>query len=187
MEKPEPEDHDALLELTRRVSALDGQQAIAAVDEALRGSPGNAKLHFLRGSLFAEDGDYVKARADFRAATELAPDFAIARFQLGLLELCLGDSDQAKSVWAPLDQLEANDCLRLFKQGLCHIADERLQEGVEWLRAGQAVNQTFPPLNRDMQLLIDRAQGRLQKGEDRAAEEGLHVLLAGYLGGSTRH
>lgn len=187
MAKPELEDRDAMHELARRVAALDGQDAIAAVSEALRGSPGSAKLHFLRGSLFAEDGDYAKALADFQAATDLAPDFAIARFQLGLLELSLGKSDRAKSVWAPLDQLAENDCLRLFKQGLCQIADERLQEGVEWLRAGLQVNQSFPPLNRDMQLLIDRAEERLQKGEDRAVDEGLHVLLAGYLGGSTRH
>lgn len=183
----EAKDFDALTELTRRVSAMDDQAAIAAVEEAIRGSPGNARLHFLRGSLFAENGDYPKALADFQAATELAPDFPIARFQLGLLELCLGQSERAKEIWRPLDQLEENNCLRLFKEGLCHLADERLQEGVDRLQAGRATNRTFPPLNRDMQLLIDRSLERLQKGESRSADQDLHVLLAGYLGGSTRH
>lgn len=179
-------DRDAIQELARRVAALDGEQARSAVEQALRQWPTSPELLFLRGSLFAEDRDYVRALEDFQSATDRAPGFAIARFQQGLLLLCLGQAEAARQIWAPLDALEQGNCLRLFKDGLCLLADNQLERAVARLREGQASNTSYPPLNRDMQILIERALDRVAaSGPD--TEQELHVLLAGYLDRSTRH
>lgn len=173
------------MEIAQSIAGLNPAQAMAEVNRAISVAPDNARLYFLRGSLHAEARDYTSAVADFRRSTSLDDSFSIATFQLGLLLLCLGDRFEAQRAWHPLERLPESDCLRLFQRGLSMI-DERPAEGIACLEAGQSSNTRYPPLNHDMQVIIDRARA-LRDVSILQGNEETHVLLSGYFGTTTKH
>lgn len=187
-------DPDSLHALVAAVSDDDNDAAVARLTEALARWPEDPRLHFLLASCLAESRRYDAAVSGFEAAIALQPEFAIARFQLGLLHLTSGRAAVALGVWADLDRLEERDALRLFKRGLAALIEDRAAECIELLQQGVAVNQAYPPLNRDMQLVIERARAALA---GTTAESSLpsaaqatgsgHVLLAEYLSSKTKH
>lgn len=140
---------DALLQ------ALSGAAGVEAIDAALVEAPGDPRLHFLRGSVLAGDRRYDEARIAITRAVDMAPDFAIARFQLGFLEFTSGEAGRAGQTWAPLQALPQDDALRLFATGLMRLPADDIEGAVAALRLGIAANTQNPPLNRDMQMLID--------------------------------
>lgn len=183
------EESTELTDLAQRVAGVSATEGIPIVSSALAERPKSARLLFLRGSLRAETGDYEGALSDFSSAVGFAPDFAIARFQWGLLTLCLGREASAQQILEPLDELPVTDALRLFKEGLLLLSGGQPVAGVERLKAGQRANLAYPPLNRDMQLLIDRAMtpDHAQATEPTETSNDSHVLLSGYLTGITKH
>lgn len=131
--------------------------------------PEDPRLHFLRGSILAGIGRPIEALTSFKEAVRLAPDFAIARFQLGFFLLTSGEAAEALSVWGPLAMLPADHYLRLFVGGLTHLIRDEFSETIRVLEAGVAANQDNPPLNRDMQLIIGRVR---QIGESSTEQAG---------------
>ncbi|MEP7043997.1 MAG: tetratricopeptide repeat protein, partial [Dokdonella sp.] len=82
------------------LSGLEAQQAYtkarAAVNTALALEPNLAAAHVVRGNvLLNADFDWAGAQAEFRRATQLAPDDGDSLFSLGVLSALLGDSEQA--------------------------------------------------------------------------------------------
>jgi tetratricopeptide (TPR) repeat protein len=65
------------------------------VPQTLRGSPDEATARFHRGMEQYRKADYAGAVADLRAAADLDPDAAHARFFLGIVHLMLGQDDAA--------------------------------------------------------------------------------------------
>ena len=51
-------------------------------------------------------------------AVALAPDFLIARYQLGFFELTSGEVDNALATWGPLLRLPEDNYLRQFVEGM---------------------------------------------------------------------
>lgn len=138
------------------------------VDELLARFPEDARLHFLRGSMLIGEGRHIEGHDGLARAIALAPDFAIARFQLGLFELTSGEADKALDTWGRLDRLPDNHYLRQFVDGLrCLIRDDFMGAVVQ-LRAGIALNEENAPLNHDMQLVIDRCESILAGGKEGA-------------------
>jgi tetratricopeptide (TPR) repeat protein len=131
---------------------------IERTDRLLAEFPDDARLHFLRGSLLAGIGRFIEALPALRKAVELAPDFAIARFQLGFFYLTSGDAADALSVWGPLALLPEGHYLRLFVGGLTHLVRDEFADSVRLLKEGIAANSENPPLNRDMALIISKTE-----------------------------
>lgn len=144
---------DVLLKLAE-LAAGDTAQGLGRTETLLQ-SYDDPRLHFLKGSLLAASQRYPEAVAPMRRAIEIAPEFHIARFQLGLLLLTSGLVPEAAEVWAPLAGLEPNDPLRLFSTGLQHMARDEFAEAERLLRLGIAGNQQHPALNKDMQMVLD--------------------------------
>lgn len=132
--------------------------ALRDLEALLREYPADARLHFLRGSLLAANGKYLDAQASMRRAIEIAPDYAVARFQLGLLLLTSGEAVAAQEAWGPLHSLPEGHYLRLFVRGLLHMIRDEFGEAVRLLQEGIARNQENLPMNRDMQMLIAKMQ-----------------------------
>lgn len=188
-------DPAALQVLVEAVAAADDATALRQLDDALARWPTDGRLHFLRASLLAETQRFDEAATAFAAALAHDPALHIARFQLGLLLLSSGHTEAALQVWQPLDALDPADPLRLFRRGLTALTAERFAEAVDLLRQGIAVNTAFPPLNRDMQGVIERASALRAPAPaattpapaPSAAESARHLLLAEYLASKTRH
>ena len=137
---------------------------IQQTDRLLAEYPDDPRLHFLRGSMLIGIGRPIEALPALRKAVELAPDMAIARFQLGFFLLTSGEPGEALSVWGPLALLADGHYLRLFAGGLTHLIRDEFEEAVRALEEGIAVNSENLPLNRDMGLIIEQIRN-LQRGD----------------------
>lgn len=142
--------------------------------------PNDPRLHFLNGSVLAGEGQNIAAHAALSRAVELAPDFAIARFQLGFFQLTSGEAEAALATLHSLMQLPVDHYLRIFTEGLQHLIGDRFEQAVASLQKGIGVNQENIPLNRDMQLIIDECapilKARQASAQDATVSETSFVL-----------
>lgn len=135
--------------------ATDAAAGLAEVERALDDYPDDARLHFLKGSLLVGAKRFVGAHLAMSRAVKLAPDFDLARFQLGFFELTSGEAAAAVRTWAPLERsLPAEHWMRLFVAGLRALAEDRFAACREALTAGIAANRENQPLNADMTLIV---------------------------------
>ncbi|MDQ4087017.1 MAG: tetratricopeptide repeat protein [Pseudomonadota bacterium] len=158
----------------------DDAGELRRADALLASYPDDPRLHFLRGSILASIGRPIEAMPALKRAVELAPDFAIARFQLGFFELTSGEAANALSTWGPLALLPEGHYLRSFVAGLTHLIRDEFNEAVEQLRKGIAANAENPPLNRDMQLIVDQI-GALLAADQAAPQEQEPASAASFL------
>ena len=163
---------------------------LALADELIEIHPDDARLHFLRGSLLAGSGRPIEAHAALSRAVALAPEFHLARFQLGFFELTSGEAARALATWEPLGSLPENEYLARFVTGLTHLIHDRFGEAIAALSEGIAANDENPPLNRDMGLIIAECEG-LAGGDETGGRSGGDAsatsFLLGQLGDGTVH
>jgi tetratricopeptide (TPR) repeat protein len=145
-------------ELDRATQAMEAssEEGLRQTDLLIAQYPNDARLHFLKGSMLVTLGRPIEAHASLCLAVHLAPDFPLARFQLGLFELTSGEAEQALRSWEPLSALADDHYLKIFVTGLSHLIRDEFSECVVWLRKGITRNQENQPLNRDMQMVIDQ-------------------------------
>ncbi|MBY0563051.1 MAG: hypothetical protein K2P58_02595 [Hyphomonadaceae bacterium] len=120
--------------------------------------PDDARLQFMLGSALIGEGRLIEGHVNLSRAVELAPDFAIARFQLGLFQLTSGEADNALETWARLDRLPDGHYLRHFVDGLRSLIRDEFRACTTHLEAGIRANTENAPLNSDMQLVIARCR-----------------------------
>ena len=144
-----------------RISALlkaveiDARGGVCDLETLLDQYPSDERLHFLKGLLKADEQDYNGARASMRSAIDLAPNYHVARFQLGFLLLAAGEPHSAQEVWGPLHSLPTDNYLYIFVQGLCRLINGDFSQTVKFLEDGIARNREKPIMNRDMQMVVD--------------------------------
>jgi len=160
---PCPED---LLAKLVELAGGDTRKGLRRAETLLSTYTDDPRLHFLRGSLMAALQRYDEAVGPMRRAVEIAPSYHIARFQLGLLLLSSGLPDQAAEVWQPLAALDPADPLRLFAEGLQHMARDEFAEAARRLHEGQVRNTEHPALNGDMQKVLERVAELASGGPD---------------------
>ena len=149
---------DKEMEALLSVLKSDDREALSLTDDLLITYPRDARLHFLRGSILVGAGKPIEAYSSLSRAVDIAPDFAIARFQLGFFQLTSGEANNAMATWEPLERLEDGHYLKFFVDGLrCLIVDD-FEAAFALLERGIGANTENPPLNRDMQLLMDRCR-----------------------------
>ena len=134
----------------------DDDGGLAKLGDLLRSWPLDARLHFLEGSVLAGLQRYDEGRRAMARAVEIAPDYALARFQLGFLDLTSGRALDAVAVWTPLVNLPEDEPLRLLAEGLMNLATDRFSEARQLLARGMELNTAVPLINADMQLILDQ-------------------------------
>lgn len=164
----------------------DSPDELGLAERLIEAYPDDARLHFLRGSLLAGMGRPIEAHASLSRAVALAPDFALARFQLGFFELTSGEAQRALVTWEPLGGLAEDHYLTVFVRGLRHLIRDEFADAIENLRRGISLNEENTPLNRDMQLIIDEC-GELagKTAEAQAGEASATSFLLDQFRGTT--
>lgn len=167
---------------------------IANIDALLAKYPEDPRLHFMKGSVLAGMQRSYEAHASLAKAVELAPDFHLARYQLGFFELTSGEADAALATWGPLLRLPEDLYLRQFVEGLTALIRDEFESAIAHMEKGIALNDENEPMNNDIRLLIAEAE-KLASGstppaaEDTAGgdEQSATSVLLGQLGSTTRH
>jgi tetratricopeptide (TPR) repeat protein len=145
---------DADLQELMAAMQSDDRDDLQRADRLIARFPNDPRLHFLRGSILASIGRPIEALPSLKQAVAIAPDFAIARFQLGFFQLTSGEAVDALTTWGPIALLPDGHYLRFFVGGLTHLIRDEFDEAIERLNEGIAVNEENPALNGDMQLII---------------------------------
>jgi lipoprotein NlpI len=92
-------------ELLNRAQAAelkgDRATALALADQAVSAAPTNPQCYYVRGRLYANDGQHIKALADFNKVLQLEPRAGqvyqfrgFERFRLGQLDAAIADFDK---------------------------------------------------------------------------------------------
>lgn len=134
---------------------IDDAGGLATIASMQISYPLDPRLHFLKGSVLAGLQRYDEGRSAMARAIEIAPDYALARFQLGFLDLTSGRAVDAIGVWQPLFNLPEDEPLRIFAEGLTNLAGDNFAEARRLLTKGIELNVENPLISADMQLILD--------------------------------
>jgi len=165
----------------------DSLQAIDCFQRASVVSPDSGLPQFLLGSEFASMGDLDKAEAAFANAVRLAPNFPLARYQLGLLQFSSGRAALGLLTWQPLLELSDTDPLPHFVNGFAALAQDQFDEALAHYEQGLQHNTQNPALSGDIEKVIAGIRSlQASQGDDAPADPSVddastsHVLLANY-------
>lgn len=162
--------------------------ALAEAEVLLAQFGGDPRLHFLKGSLLAASGNYEAAQTSMRDAVDIAPDFVLARYQLGFLLLSSGKAHAAQEAWGPLHGLPKDHYLKLFVTGLTHLIHDQFADARGWLEQGIAANVENPPMNNDIRLILAEIATKGDGGDqDAETSSSVHQLLQQSALKATRH
>lgn len=139
---------------------------------------------FLVASEHAAAGNMEAAEAAFAQAVLLAPAFALARYQLGLLQFSSGRAAVALLTWQPLLELAEPDPLPHFVRGFAALAQDDFAQALAQYRAGLARDNPNQAVAADVMKVVEQVEALLasRTAGDSAAQEApaSHVLLQGY-------
>jgi tetratricopeptide (TPR) repeat protein len=182
-------DHEELMHLAITASAnADYGNAIAYLKLSIGRDDAPASSHFLLGCEYAQISMHDRALAHMHKAVEMDADMAIARFQLGMLYLTLGDGETSQQTLEPLEQLADDHPLAWFSRGLRHLIADNFEAALYNLQQGLPLNRTNPALNANMQRVMKGIAEHLAKRDEAAANdtadtgETPHVLMSAYAG-----
>lgn len=175
-------------EITELVGALGDEhgEGVDLLERLLAEFPGDARLHFMKGSLLAGGGRAIEAHASMARAVQLAPGFALARYQLGFFELTSGEPALAMSTWGPLLTEGADSYLRKFVEGMTHLIRDEFEAAIASFEQGILLNTENEPMNNDIRLLIAECR-KLQDAPGTAGaddEQSATSLILGRFGSS---
>ena len=110
-------------------------EAVKALDAAVKQTPDDAKAHFLRGRAYVyrgEKGDDGVADAAYARAAELAPDNAEYQFQHGLRLAGAGKIEQATAVFKRAVKLDPKHVQATSMLGVVHAQAGDDAAALEW-------------------------------------------------------
>lgn len=184
-----PDQYASESEISELAAALTdpGTDDVPLLVTMLGRYPEDARLHFMLGSVYAGQVRPMEAHAAMTRAVELAPDFRLARYQLGFFELTSGEASRALSTWGPLLTAGADDYLRAFVEGMTFLIRDEFADAIRTFQRGIALNTENAPMNDDIRLLIDQisrldaagSSSDSAKGEQTSATSLLLGQLAG--------
>lgn len=146
------------------VASSDPSTAANRLRTLVEAYPGDGRLYFLLGSVLVGLGEHTEAYRCLTAAVAVAPEFHLARFQLGFFQLTSGEPAAALVTLAPLDQLGPDHFLCCFAEGLRCLIDDQFDAVIENLQNGIERNSENEPLNGDMQKIIHKCQSMKLSG-----------------------
>lgn len=162
------------------------EDAVALFAQAAAMAPASGVPHFLMGSEHASRGEIAAAELAFANAVLLAPEFALARYQLGLLQFSSQRAPLALLTWQPLLSLPEDQALPHFVRGFAALAQDEFDAALVHYRSGLACNEANQPLCADiarMVAAVEKLAQRQQSAPEEPEAQPGHVLLSAYARG----
>jgi tetratricopeptide (TPR) repeat protein len=157
------------------------ESALALFRRASEDYPASALPHFLLASEQASAGDFAQAEISFANAVLLASDFALARYQLGLLQFSSNRAPVALLTWQPLFALPEEEALLHFVRGFTALAQNAFTQSLAHFRRGLECTPANPALCTDILQVVEAVE-RLESGAPPSEDDTVaaHVLLSAY-------
>ncbi len=175
---------DALLQAGVQASQSgDVEKALDLFARASAAAPRSGLPHFLIGSEYAALGEIDKAEAALANAVLLAPEFHIARYQLGLLQFSSGRAAVALVTWTPLFALADNEALGHFVRGFAALAQDDFVTARSHFNTGLPLGHDNPALCSDIEKVLQGIRQAEARGPDATPApepSGNHVLVSNY-------
>lgn len=178
----------------------DSEQAIWFFQQASVAAPDVGLPQFLLGAEYAALGDMDQAEAAFANAVRLAPDFPLARYQLGLLQFTSGRAAVGFLTWQPLLELPESDPLPHFINGFGALVQDQFVEALAFYGQGLQRNTSNPALSADIEKVMEGIRIAMAQrdgeavalsdsavGEEDAVDASIHVFLANYQQNGPKH
>ncbi|MBE7366672.1 hypothetical protein [Ramlibacter pallidus] len=146
----------------RREAALDLFARAGAAD------PSSGVPHFLIASEHAGAGDLPAAEQAYAQAVLLAPQFSLARYQLGLLQFSTQRVPSALRTWEPLLALPDDDALPHFVRGFAALAQDALDDALRHFRAGLSLGTDSATLRGDVLQMVAAVERLQEPGREGA-------------------
>jgi tetratricopeptide (TPR) repeat protein len=160
-------------ELHEVVAALeaDADDAETTLERLIARYPEDPRLHFMKGSILAGSGRSIEAHRELARAVELAPEYSLARYQLGFFELTSGEPQKALGTWGPLLAEPEGSYLRKFVEGMTHLIRDEFAPAIATFEEGIALNTDNDPMNSDIRLLIAECRKLQRSSAARGSED----------------
>lgn len=170
------------------MSELDAEELYFLAIDALQRSERDKALAFIKesvaieatsqnvyllGTMYADLKMFDRAIEAYAAVLDADPEHLIARLQLGLIRLLIGERDQACEDWKELTTLPEDHFLTYFGRGLTAFAQDDLKSARDLLTEGFRLNDEVPTLNSDLGRIvtgIDEALGAQSETAESKAE-----------------
>lgn len=172
-------------------AANDGATAIDLFSKACAAAPELGTAHFLLASELAQAGRWDEAEAAFANTVLVAPEFSIARYQLGLLQFSSGRAALALVTWQALLTLPDQSPYPHFIRGFAALAHDDFGGALQHFEAGLRCEFDNPALRDDVSKIVQRARASLASAtaagatgaESGAKSESMqeHILLSNYV------
>ncbi|MFZ6874486.1 hypothetical protein ACO0LF_20710 [Undibacterium sp. Di27W] len=154
---------ETLQEALRVSQANDGLAAIRLFQQALAINPQSATTYCLLAAEYITLGQVAESETAYANALVLAPDFHLARFQMGLLQFTSVRVAVALLTWQPLLALPDDHALKLFAMGFAHMAQDDFNVALGYFDRGITCNIDIAPLNTDIQRVIAEIKALQEK------------------------
>jgi tetratricopeptide (TPR) repeat protein len=156
-------------------------EALDYLKRAVARPQASASAHFLLGAHHAQIGLVDRAVEEFQRALELEPRLAAARFQLGFLLIGNARVEEGLAALEPLEALGAADPYFHFKHAVAHLCRDEFEPCAAALRQGMELNRANPPLNAEMQRLLEQVEAAAGgKPPQSGADQPGQILLKAY-------
>lgn len=172
-------DNDELLRIALgAINSDHDAEALVMLKTLLERDPSHVFGTYLMAAQHAQLGMLDRAEAGFRAVMQVAPDFPMARFQLGQLLLVAGAGGEARQVLGPL--AAGDGAVGAFARALSASAQDDLTTALAELEAGLALPQDIPALELDMRNLLARFQRSALEVPSAGASSSSALFLSNY-------
>lgn len=160
------------------------EEALALFQRAVEADPASSLPHFLLAAEHASAGDFARAELSYASSLLLAPDFSLARYQMGLLQFSSQRATVALLTWQPLFLLPEADALLHYVRGFAALAQDAFADALRHFRRGLECTPANPVLSADILQVVEAVE-RLQAPGDAGADDTVatHVLLSAYARG----
>lgn len=130
-------------------------EAVELLKTLLERDQNNVFGTYLLAAEHAQLGMMDRAQTGFEKTVALAPEFEMARFQLGQLYFVKNDVQAAKDMFAPIAGQADATAISAYARGFVAAANEQLELAIEQFQAGLAMPQDVPALALDVQRVLE--------------------------------
>lgn len=134
-------------EAAERIRALDFDGALEVLGRAVTADPENTNVLYLTGLALAKKKRFPEARSALERVAAAAPDFAPARFQLGVCYQQSDEKEKALAEYREVMRLDADNLDAYFNATLVLIALNRPQEAVGYCEKVLQARPDDPDMN----------------------------------------